>query len=151
MRRILFFMVMLFPFFVSCGNDKGDCAEFSALLDSLNFDAKSDSSCFLVIPSFSCRGCVQTTWRFLSEHQDQIELENDITIIDSYCLGDDPFALDLPFNVVKDSCSFVEKTAYRFANPTVVKTKDGMVLSVVSTQANQIEEILSEQFAISKK
>lgn len=134
-------------FFWSCshGNNSLD-AEFSRLLSSfdLPIEEEEEMSYYVVIPAFSCSGCVQCTWDFLYENN--IDNHFKLSIIDAFCNGKDQFMRPLNCNVIIDSCNIVESASIQFSNPTVIKVKAGKVQSLTSLEANRIEEMLNKLF-----
>ena len=109
-----------------------------AVLECFGIKIPQNPHCFIIIPNYSCSGCVQRTWGFINKH----DLSDGYTIIDSYCSGHDPYITEIGCTVVIDSCMIVDNNAPDIANPTIVHSYKGKIKSIVSIRADAIEEML---------
>jgi hypothetical protein len=153
MKKIIMPLIAFITIFLSNCDDynrKAMNKEIAKWLTSYDIPIDSNgTSYYIVIPEFSCSGCVQKTWEFI--YDNNIDKQKKLIFLDAYCKGEDPFVKTIACKIYVDSCNVIENSPIQFANPTIIKTIEGNVQYIVSLQANKIEEMLYEQLCKDNK
>lgn len=129
----LFFMIMS-----SCHNNE-ETVFLKETLDKFGISIPESPHIFIIIPYYSCAACVKRTWNYL---EDSMISSKNITIIDAYRSGKDPFIKHLPFPIYIDSCYIIENGRKQFSNPTIIHTNKHEVSSIIELPSNNIEQSL---------
>lgn len=141
LHRILLLMFVL----VCLGSCKDtDTQAFSQLVKTFGITIPNNPHTFVVIPINSCTGCVKLAWDVL-ESESENDPSKEITVIDAYRSGKDPFRKDVVFPVYIDSTYIIEGSPMNLSNPTVIRTEKRRVKSIVSAPTNRVKETLIEQ------
>lgn len=119
-----------------------DTMAFNQVVKDFGMTIPDQPHTFVVLPIHSCTRCVKQTWTFL---ENVTSPSKDITIIDAYRSGRDPFVKTVSFPVYIDSTNIIESGAIVFSNPTVIHTDNRKVKSIVSAPSNKIEETLRKE------
>ena len=98
-----------------------------------------EKHCFVVIPVYSCSGCVQRTWLWLKENVSK-EPNRHITVID--CNKENVLAKQVKCDVCFDTLRVLDKVCFDLANPTIIKTVDKKIMSITSIDSRYIDETL---------
>lgn len=143
-RKIILFTILLLS--NSCNETTSVTIALKTVLYEFNTTIPVEKHLYLIIPDFSCSGCVNRTWSFLDSNID--EKDNSwLSIIDGYNEGKDPFIKGIGIEVLIDNDHLIEKIPYNFANPTLLLTKNKRIQSIEPIQSNNIESTLKKHIS----
>lgn len=142
LMRILQFFTLIFGILSLGGCKDVETQSFSQIVNAFGMTIPDHPCTYVVIPIHSCTICVKQTWTIL---ENGTNLSKNITIIDAFHSGKDPFVRTVNFPVYIDSTYIIEDNPVSFSNPTIVHTANGKVKSIVSVPTNRVEETIREQ------
>lgn len=137
-KRICIVVISLL-LFVGCGHFSKETDSFNEALEVYGMTIPGEEHCFVVIPVYSCLGCVQKTWLWLRENVSK-EPNSHITVID--CNKENVFAKQVKCDVHFDTLRVLDKVCFDLANPTIIKTVDKKITSIISIDSRYIDETL---------
>ena len=129
-------------FFVNCRHYTKETRCFLEALGQYNIVIPDDSHIFIIIPTFSCTGCVKMTWLWL-EHNMSGNAYNNISIID--CNINDAFVTETNCDVYFDTLGVMDNLCFDSANPMIIKTDNIRISSITYIDPRFIEETLQQQ------
>ena len=129
-------------FFVNCRHYTKETPCFLEALGQYNIVIPDDSHIFIIIPTFSCTGCVKMTWLWL-EHNMSGNAYNNISIID--CNINDAFVTETNCDVYFDTLGVMDNLCFDLANPMIIKTDNIRISSITYIDPRFIEETLQQQ------
>lgn len=129
-------------FFVNCRHYTKETRCFNEALGQYNIVIPDDSHSFIIIPTFSCAGCVKMTWLWL-EHNMSGNAYNNISIID--CNINDDFVTETNCDVYFDTLGVMDNLCFDLANPMIIKTDNRRISSITYIDPRFIEETLQQQ------
>ena len=129
-------------FFVNCRHYTKETRCFLEALGQCNIVIPDDSHIFIIIPTFSCTGCVKMTWLWL-EHNMSGNAYNNISIID--CNINDAFVTETNCDVYFDTLGVMDNLCFDLANPMIIKTDNIRISSITYIDPRFIEETLQQQ------
>lgn len=124
---------------VSCGRytKESDC--FNEVLKVYGISIPDEKHCYVVIPVYSCHGCVQKTWLWLKGNVSE-KPNHSITVID--CNKKNAIAKQINCEVHFDTLRALDNVCFDLANPTIVKTIDRKITTIISIDSRYIDEML---------
>ncbi|MBQ3843407.1 MAG: hypothetical protein II817_00305 [Bacteroidales bacterium] len=137
-----FFKIIIIIFttlFFGCEQYSKETESFRKALQNYDIDIPHDKYCFIVIPVFSCHGCIQKTWLWLEENV-SIKNNYNITILDGD--KDDVFVKDINCELYFDTLQVLNNVCFDLANPTIIKTYNKKIISIISIDSRYIYETL---------
>ncbi len=122
-----------------CGHYSKETDGFSEALKVYGMSIPDKKHCFVVIPAYSCLGCVQKTWLWLEKNISE-KPNYHITVID--CNKENVFTKQINCDVRFDTSSVLDNVCFDLANPTIIKTVDKKITSIISIDSRYIDETL---------
>lgn len=135
----IFIVAIPLLLFVGCGHFSKETDSFSEALEVYGMTIPDEKHCFVVIPVYSCIGCVQKTWLWLKEKVSE-ESNSHITVID--CNKENVLAKQVKCDVHFDTLRVLDNVCFDLANPTIIKTVDKKITSIISIDSRYIDETL---------
>lgn len=146
-----YFFIILSILFIACQTDvyKKETLSFNWLLSCFETQIPEQEYIYMLMPSFSCIGCVQHT----ALHLDSLLVEEstNLTIIYAKNYKDSKYQLEKLSSkalLFCDETDAIEKLNFTVANPTIIKTSNRKIMSIISMDIREIEQTLQKTFNI---
>lgn len=127
-----------------CGQYSKETDSFNKVLSQYDMEIPDGGHCFVVIPEFSCYGCVQETWLWLEKNVTEKQ-SYDMTVIDFN--KDDVFVKKINCDVCFDTLEILNNVCFDLANPMIIKTFNKKITSIISIDSRYIDETLESNLA----
>ena len=137
MKYYLLLTAIILSLLAGCSDNNTKAVD--EMLDDFGLSIPNGHHVFVLIPHHSCTGCVKKTWDFLERQEIN---GNNITILNAYMKGKDPFEKPIGCPVYVDSTFIIENGAISFANPTLIHTNRNKVTKIIELPSNEIEHLL---------
>lgn len=127
-----------------CGSYSKETDSFNNVLKQYDMEIPNEGHCFVVIPEFSCYGCIQETWLWLEKNVNE-RPNYDMTVIDFN--KDDVFVKKINCDVCFDTLGILNNVCFDMANPMIIKTSNKKIRSIISIDSRYIDETLESNLA----